>query len=725
MKGFFLDGCVSGIDYSTDSCSGRLDPQGCYEYIDGETITFSIGSLLLGSAQASPYMTPLDFVSESMGRHVAVSHYQVVNTARFLIGIGTVTDYEREIIEKYRYDINFVQETENFENDPVIAGLFMKMGKTLASAALAKNTVRRCANGIRKERDVKIPVSDGGYVLADVYRPLKEGKYPVVMCMGVFGKEFINGFIDDEKAEEFRQIVEDRFYDDYAGTDTKHMLQGIFFERMGPCFGSLMPLPNPDPNEQVKPPAGPPPCLVPVSEAFEQPCAMDWVPYGYVVINIEERGTGKNMNVDLFRQFGAQNAKDYCDAIEWAADQEWSSGNIGLFGASYYAMTQYLAAQRKPKGLKALIPIMGDYDSYRDYVYSGGGLFNRADNMDPCRTAQPYNFMKKAMDEPFWNQETYGPEGEYISSCDIKSIDLPVFPCVEPDASLHGKGSSQAYINCSSKNKKLMVVNGCGIHFWMYRPEYLKKFRAFFDKWLKGEENGIMDEPAVDIQMRTGDGCYYWRHEADWPVPGTVYKKFYLDGTGLREDIPEKDEQISYNADVYHKQSGRVEGATFISEPMKEDLEVAGYIKAGLYVSSTTADMEIHMKVRVLDENDREVIYPARTSMERGLPLGFGAMKVSHRAQDEEWTRDYLPVYKHTKEAWAPLNPGEKVYCEVGSFPTTGVIKKGWKIRLDIDPAGSRWVDYQEESYRKGAVNTVYTGKNQLSFVQLPVLPQK
>ena len=91
-------------------------------------------------------------------------------------------------------------------------------------------------------------------------------------------------------------------------------------------------------------------------------------------------------------------AKDYCDAIEWAAEQPWSLGKVGLFGASYYAMTQYLAAQRKPKGLTAMIPIMGDYDSYRDYIYSGGGLLNRADNMDPCRTPQPYNFMKKALE---------------------------------------------------------------------------------------------------------------------------------------------------------------------------------------------------------------------------------------------------------------------------------------------------------------------------------------
>lgn len=718
MKGRFLDGSVTGIDYTTGTHKGFIDDNGWFEYEAGENVSFSIGDLYLGSAPGKDYVTPLDFVAEAYGRFVNVSHYQVVNTARFLLTLGHVDSDTRRAVALYGRNIDFVREPEAFETDAAVIDICNILGKKLVGASPAKNLVRRCAKGILKEHDVKIPTKDGHYALADIYRPLKEGTYPVVMCMGIFGKEFVLGFSENEEAE-------DQFYDDYANTDTKHLLQNIFLDRMGPKYCVDFPVPNPDPEEILPTPDGPPAILVPVSENFEQPCADDWVPYGYAVILVEERGLGKNPSDDgKFYQFGAQNSKDFCDAIEWAATRSWSTGKVGLFGASYYAMTQYLAAQRKPKGLTAMIPIMGDYDSYRDYIRSGGGLFNRADNSDPSGTLQEYNFMHKALEEPFWNEETYGPEGAYMSSADIKKIDIPIFPCVEPDASLHGRGSSEAYINCSSKDKKLMILQGCGIHYWMYNPMYMNKFRAFFDKWLKGIENGIMSEPAVDIQMRMGDGTYYWRHESDWPVPGTTYKKWYLNDGGLTEE-PKDSKVITYNADVYHKVAGRVEGATFISEPLEEEVEIAGYIKAGLYVSSTTADMEIHMKVRVLDEYDREVIYPARTSIERGLPLGFGALKVSHRVLDEEKSRVDLPVYKHTKEAYAPLNANEVVYCEVGSFPTTGVIKKGWKIRLDIDPVGSRWVDYDEMSYRKDARNSIHTGGATLSYVQLPILPKK
>lgn len=62
--------------------------------------------------------------------------------------------------------------------------------------------------------------------------------------------------------------------------------------------------------------------------------------------------------------------------------------------------------------------------------------------------------------------------------------------------------------------------------------------------------------------------------------------------------------------------------------------------------------------------------------------------------------------------------------CEIGTFPTTGLIKAGWKIRLDIDPVGKRWVNYQEASYRKDSKNTIYTGEAALSYLQLPVLPK-
>jgi len=723
-RGLFMDGSVTGLYYQTDTISGRLDENGEYRYHEGESITFFTGAFPIGSCMAKEFITPLDFVAEASGRIDKPTHYQVTNLCRILLSVQSFDETNEVIVGKYLKKSALFLAPETFEQTPEAQGIMQALGVSFPGIAKTHNLLRRTCAGIRKESDVKIPTKNGQYVLGDIYRPLKEGKYPVVMCSGVFGKSFVNGLTLNEEDEAYFDEIEDAFYSSYDTTDTKKALQETFFRRMGPCFGSARPIPNLDPQGHAPIPSGPPDLLVPVSEVFEQPTALDWVPYGYVVINLEEVGVGKNRAEYL--QFGSENARNYADCIEWASEQPWSSGKVGLFGASFYAMTQYTAAQFHPKGLAAMIPIMGDYDSYRDYIYSGGGLFNRADNMDPCIPPQDYTFMDHALEHPFWSEEDYGPDAKYVSSCDIKKVDYPIWPVTEPDASLHGKGSSEAYINCSSKHKKYMMIHGCGIHFWMYNEQYLSRFRQFFDYWLKGEENGIMDEKPVELQIRTGRGSYYWRKEEDWPVPGTEYRRFYLDAnTGSLSGQSGSDASVTYSADVMHNEIRRVEGATFVSEPLTEDLEIAGYIKAGLFVASTSEDMEVHMNVRVFDEDGDEVIYPAFTSMEPNLPLGFGSMKVSHRALDPERSREDLPVYQHTKEAWAPLNPGEIVEIEVGTFPTSALIRKGWRIQLEIDPVSNRWVCYEEDAYRKGAKNSIYTGKQYPSYLQIPVLPKR
>ncbi len=719
-KGIFMDGTITGLCYETGRGMGRLDEEGCFSYEEGDSITFSAGGVLLGSTLAKPAVTVLDLTEETTSDLQAVTHYVPTNECRLLAAVGAFTEETDRILSAFRAQLNFCEEPAAF--DAAMADCLEKLGVSLTTPQKAHNWLRRCVKGMRKEFDVRIPTRDGRYVLADIYRPILPGKYPVVMSMGAFGKSFINGFTMNEEDEAFFENVEDQFYETYGSIETKRMLQGVFFRRMGPCFASNPPIPNLEGEPIV--PAGPPACLVPVSSCFEQAQPDDWVPYGYAVALVEEYGTGKNNDHEM--QFGERNAKDYCDAIEWCASREWSSGKVGLFGASYYAMTQYLAAQRHPKGLAAMIPIMGDYDSYRHYIYSGGGLFDRSDNMDLSMPPQEYCFINRAMEQPFWNEETYGPEGEYMSSADIASIDYPIWPVVEPDSSLHGLGSSEAYINCGSKDKRITVINGAGIHFWMYAKEHISAFRAFFDHWLKGEKNDIMDRLPADIQIRTGDGCYYWRHEADWPVPDTEYRRLYLDAAdcGMGE-MPAEEAQITYSADVPRSETRRTGGVTFVTEPFAEDAEVAGYIKAGLYVSSNTEDMEVHINVRVLDEEDHEVIFPSYTSMERALAPGFGSLKVSHRALNEAMSRDYYPVHAHTKEAYQPLTPDEPVYCEVGTFPTTFLVRRGWKLQLDVDPVSLRWVDYDEAAYRAGSKNTIYTGGQLASFLQIPVLPKR
>ena len=47
---------------------------------------------------------------------------------------------------------------------------------------------------------------------------------------------------------------------------------------------------------------------------------------------------------------------DGYDTVEWAAAQAWSTGKVGMYGASYVGATQWLAALSKPPHLTTIIP---------------------------------------------------------------------------------------------------------------------------------------------------------------------------------------------------------------------------------------------------------------------------------------------------------------------------------------------------------------------------------
>lgn len=106
--------------------------------------------------------------------------------------------------------------------------------------------------------------------------------------------------------------------------------------------------------------------------AWETPDPGVWTQQGYIVLRVDERGIGQSpgqLNV-----LSRGTSETYFDVIEWAAEQEWSTGKVGLLGVSYYAATQWSVAARRPKGLAAIIPWEGFSDYNREAVRHGGIL---------------------------------------------------------------------------------------------------------------------------------------------------------------------------------------------------------------------------------------------------------------------------------------------------------------------------------------------------------------
>ena len=156
---------------------------------------------------------------------------------------------------------------------------------------------------------------------------------------------------------------------------------------------------------------------------------------------------------------------------------------------------------------------------------------------------------------------------------------------------------------------------------------------------------------------------------------------------------------------------------------------LAGYGKVGMWVSSSATDMDIYVSVRAVDEDGREVDYTSFTTMgfgDRPTPLMKGWLKASHRTLDRERSTEYSPKHTHRKADFAPLTNGELVQVEIKLIPNTSLIRKGQRIRVDIQPYdgvahGLRHA--YDPSYHDGATNTVYTGPEHICYVQLPILP--
>ena len=756
-------GPISGLKYETPTLSGITNERGEFQYRAGEAVAFLIGGIVLGALPGAPRTNLAQLVNRSDGKIDRLSDPIVTNLARFVQTLDQTGDPEGGItIAPPVHEaigpmvLNFNQaatDTEDigdtvaaesgaeamvafstnqaitFASDPVVTGLLERLNSTpgvftdntprkLRNGAAARNELRRNIRGIIKLTDVRIPLRDGSYVCADIFRPADDGQYPVIMNQGFYGKAFDHGVIGSAAEAAHKEEVEDRYF---TGNP-----DGLQYEN----------------HESVE--------------------SSVWVPKGYICIRVDARGVGNSPG--LQHPFSVQQAEDYYDAIEWAGAQPWSNGNVGLWGMSYLALTQHTVAALQPPHLKAMIALGTDADLYNEAIY-GGGLFGEGFWMWWRAAMAGHNYigerretdwMARMLATPFNDPQAYGNQGSIFMRPELEKAAAPVW-IVGPQTGvvIHQLGSSETFLGSTGvKAKRFDFVDAWFPH--SYKNSTIDEHVQFFDHWLKGDDNGIMEGAPVRVQVRTGNGGHYVLEEQEWPLARTEYKRWYLDakpsawpGDGRRDDflrvtdtVPTTESSASYSAELdkghpIPAPTGFVggtprwsTGVTFISEPLEDDMVLAGYMKAGLFVSSTSADMDVYVSIRVIDENDREIRYeslvppidPANIH-----PAGHGLLKVSHRVIDTGRSTEYWPVHTHLESDYQPLTDGQVVEVEVGINPSSAAIRKGTRLRVDIQPYSPAGLPSRvyDESYHGGATNTVFTGPEHPSYIQLPLVPAR
>jgi putative CocE/NonD family hydrolase len=491
---------------------------------------------------------------------------------------------------------------------------------------------------------------------------------------------------------------------------------------------------------------------------FEAPNAAWWGPRGYAVVVVDTRGSGKSPGQSEPSSY--QEALDFYDAIEWIARQPWCTGKVGTLGISYLAASQWKVAGLQPPSLKAIIPWEGRADQYRDQAYHGGifalgflsGLFAietahhllgepRSDNPDAFNHNLLWNYMRNDLDSEYWR----------MCSARWDRITVPLYSAGNwSGCALHLRGNTEGFMNAASKHKKLRIHTGTHLH-----PFYSEEGRTdqlrFLDYWLKGLDTGIMAEPPVKLEIRTGGSRqpYQFRFENEWPLARTKWTRMYLridrepsdDPDAVEGQLvtspPPNEATLTYSATGSSKPGEPSSlllllggwifsrtGVSFETPPMQEETEITGPIVLNLWVSSTSKDIDIFATIRHIGPDGKDLWEVGQHG--QPVPVTKGWLRASHRKLDPERSLPYRPYHAHNERWW--LKPGEPVECQVEIWPTCMVFKKGHRLRLDIQPrdgVGSAPYTHYYADYNAGAKNTVHAGGGKASYLLLPIIPPK
>jgi uncharacterized protein len=571
-------------------------------------------------------------------------------------------------------------------------------------------------DGMKIDWDAPIAMDDGLVLRADVFRPIGEGRYPVILSYGPYAKGL--AFQDAYKSAWMR--LTKAFPEAVEGSSNKYQNWELV-----------------DPEQ--------------------------WVPDGYAIVRVDSRGAG--CSPGYLEVWSPREARDLYHCVEWAGTQPWSSGKVGINGISYYAMNQWHVAPLRPPHLAALCIWEGSADYYRELARHGGILCDFLWNWSRRQVANvQYGIGERGprstvTGAPVAGSETLGDEELARNRADVGEdalrhrfiddyyrarapafgeIDVPMLSAANWGGhGLHTRGNFEGYLAAGCRQKWLEVHGDTHFtHFYSPYGSALQK--RFFGHFLKNEDTGWQSQPKVTLNIRRPGEQFTLRAENEWPLARTQWTRFYLDprDRGLVREPPNGAATLSYDT--------RGDGLTFLTDPMTTEMEITGPAAAKLFVSSSTTDTDLFLVLRLFDPQGKEVVFVGTNDPR--APIGLGWLRASHRKTDAARTLPYRPWHTHDEE-W-PLTPGEPVEVNVEIWPTCIVVSRGYRLGLSI-----RGRDYEYDGSdaalphaaypMKGvgpfthtdprdrppeifaAVNTLHFSAGRMPYVLLPIVPPR
>ena len=466
-----------------------------------------------------------------------------------------------------------------------------------------------------------------------------------------------------------------------------------------------------------------------------------FAPRGYAFVHLHVRGTGNSAGVSR-DEYMAEETQDGYDAVQWLAEQPWCNGNIGMLGSSYSGFTTLQLAALAPSALKAIAPAYFTDRRYTDDChYKGGclrgyydtlhyGLWMVGRNALPphplavgekwaslwqqrLEENEPYllKWLAHPMEDDYWAQgSVIGHYDKIEAACLLiggwhdgyPNPPLRTFRAIQaPKRLLMGPWSHT-----------LPHASHCGP-----RIDYHFELLRWWDRWLKGIENGAESEPRVMVYVQEFEEPIQdrsriaggWFAADDLPdeaaqtwhlAPGAlrstaaaqagVDRFRYLPGASRYSGIWDGGMAFCLPGD---QRRDEVYALNYTSEPLPEDLVIFGQPAVQLTVSADVPVMPFACRLSEVAADGTSVLATK------------GILNATRR---------------HGMESAEPLEPGVPAPLAFELEATAWRFRKGNRIRLSID--GSDFPNIWPTPYR--GTGAVHRGPGVQASLHLPVWSQ-
>lgn len=466
------------------------------------------------------------------------------------------------------------------------------------------------SSGAVVTKDLPIPLSDGTLLMANVYRPPTGARLPVLLHCVPYGKD---------------GVPKPRLCGLLLTPPPQYMIMKLAFQ------GDIGDLAFSD------------------ETPWEAADPARWVPHGYAVVQVDSRGFGHSQG-EASPLMSAKEAEDFAEVIQWCGEQSWSTGSVGLIGVSYLAISQWHVAARgqSPPALKAICPWEGMFDPYAHCAFIGGvgpstffaGWSFLTGNLGRGRGAKELSELSQKTSDannarlPAW-EDLVPP---------IENISVPALVCASfSDQGVHTPGTFEAFERLQARKHgpgAWLFAHGRAKWSEFYGDAGLAQQRKFFDYFLKGDENGWLDTPRVQLDVKESATLHHRLVCDRWPpaeeqAPLVV---FQLGSAGSLEPAANGLETAwrLRREDTEGHSEAAAQGGPTLDEPLAspkglifrhrftEDTTVLGYSAARLYLhlEGGATDADVFVYLRKLDTQGNQV------------EQGYGWDEVDHAAEE-------------------------------------------------------------------------------------------